>query len=220
MCPLTCNAAFCLIILCKSGYLTVIWGENRHIDEYIILPPWFELLSAYCVILKNEGPCVCRAVGWRVLNWLWVDESNLIFILGMVLKILKISNNIGIVVLEDGCISRWTDQSDKHCDGMTNIFISTCLQLQKVTLICFWLQFLFLSQFQAGTTYIFGKGGALITFTWAPNERPSTRADRLAVGFSSQQKDAILVRVESTSGLGDYLQLHIVRPGSRHYKCH
>ncbi|XP_068456852.1 neurexin-2-like isoform X1 [Clinocottus analis] len=60
-----------------------------------------------------------------------------------------------------------------------------------------------------GTTYIFGKGGALITFTWAPNERPSTRADRLAVGFSSQQKDAILVRVESTHGLGDYLQLHI-----------
>ncbi|XP_029557330.1 neurexin-2-beta isoform X13 [Salmo trutta] len=61
----------------------------------------------------------------------------------------------------------------------------------------------------AGTTYIFGRGGALITYTWAPNERPSTRADRLAVGFSTQQKDAILVRVESTSGLGDYLQLHI-----------
>ncbi|XP_054899546.1 neurexin 2a isoform X5 [Poeciliopsis prolifica] len=60
-----------------------------------------------------------------------------------------------------------------------------------------------------GTTYIFGKGGALITFTWAPNERPSTRADRLAVGFSTQQKEAILVRVESTHGLGDYLQLHI-----------
>ncbi|XP_061607985.1 neurexin-2-like isoform X5 [Phyllopteryx taeniolatus] len=60
-----------------------------------------------------------------------------------------------------------------------------------------------------GTTYIFGKGGALITFTWAPNERPSTRADRLAVGFSTLQKDAILVRVESTHGLGDYLQLHI-----------
>ncbi|XP_076025001.1 neurexin-2-like [Genypterus blacodes] len=60
-----------------------------------------------------------------------------------------------------------------------------------------------------GTTYIFGRGGALITYTWAPNERPSTRADRLAVGFSTQQNDAILVRVESTHGLGDYLQLHI-----------
>ncbi|XP_046723375.1 neurexin 2a isoform X2 [Silurus meridionalis] len=60
-----------------------------------------------------------------------------------------------------------------------------------------------------GTTYIFGKGGALITYTWAPNERPSTRADRLAVGFSTQLKDAILVQVESTQGLGDFLQLHI-----------
>ncbi|XP_037401778.1 neurexin 2a isoform X17 [Pygocentrus nattereri] len=60
-----------------------------------------------------------------------------------------------------------------------------------------------------GTTYIFGRGGALITYTWAPNERPSTRADRLAVGFSTQLRDAILVQVESTQGLGDYLQLHI-----------
>lgn len=62
----------------------------------------------------------------------------------------------------------------------------------------------------AGTTYIFGRGGALITYTWAPNDRPSTRADRLAVGFSTQQSDAILVQVESSQGLGDYLQLHIV----------
>ncbi|XP_016317024.1 neurexin-1-like isoform X2 [Sinocyclocheilus anshuiensis] len=60
-----------------------------------------------------------------------------------------------------------------------------------------------------GTTYIFGRGGALITYTWAPNDRPSTRADRLAVGFSTQQSDAILMQVESSQGLGDYLQLHI-----------
>ncbi|KAM4617797.1 neurexin-2-beta isoform 7-T7 [Discoglossus pictus] len=60
-----------------------------------------------------------------------------------------------------------------------------------------------------GTTYIFGKGGALITYTWPPNDRPSTRADRLAVGFTTQQKDAVLLRVDSASGLGDYLQLHI-----------
>ncbi|XP_041841357.1 neurexin 2b isoform X6 [Melanotaenia boesemani] len=63
----------------------------------------------------------------------------------------------------------------------------------------------------AGTTYIFGRGGALITYTWPPNDRPSTRADRLAVGFSTQLKEAILVRVESAKGLGDYLQLHIER---------
>ncbi|XP_058240458.1 neurexin 2b isoform X9 [Hemibagrus wyckioides] len=62
-----------------------------------------------------------------------------------------------------------------------------------------------------GTTYIFGRGGALITYTWPPNDRPSTRADRLAVGFSTQLKEAVLLRVESAKGLGDYLELHIER---------
>ncbi|XP_075346015.1 neurexin-2-like isoform X14 [Mycteria americana] len=62
-----------------------------------------------------------------------------------------------------------------------------------------------------GTTYIFGKGGALITYTWPPNDRPSTRADRLALGFSTHQRDAVLLRVESAAGLGDFLQLHIAQ---------
>ncbi|XP_072895441.1 neurexin 3a isoform X30 [Hemitrygon akajei] len=61
----------------------------------------------------------------------------------------------------------------------------------------------------AGTTYIFGRGGGLITYTWPANDRPSTRTDRLAVGFSTSVKDAILVRVDSAPGLGDFLQLHI-----------
>uniref|UniRef100_A0ABM5FEU5 Neurexin-1 n=1 Tax=Pogona vitticeps TaxID=103695 RepID=A0ABM5FEU5_9SAUR len=60
-----------------------------------------------------------------------------------------------------------------------------------------------------GTTYIFSKGGGQITYTWPPNDRPSTRADRLAIGFSTVQKEAILVRVDSSTGLGDYLELHI-----------
>ncbi|MBZ3885489.1 Neurexin-1-beta [Sciurus carolinensis] len=62
---------------------------------------------------------------------------------------------------------------------------------------------------QAGTTYIFSKGGGQITYKWPPNDRPSTRADRLAIGFSTVQKEAVLVRVDSSSGLGDYLELHI-----------
>ncbi|GLD74271.1 neurexin-3a-like protein [Lates japonicus] len=44
-----------------------------------------------------------------------------------------------------------------------------------------------------GTTYIFGKGGGLITFKWPDNERPSTRTDRLDHGFSTSWKDGILV---------------------------
>ncbi|KAM9808921.1 neurexin-1a-beta-like isoform X30 [Syngnathus acus] len=62
-----------------------------------------------------------------------------------------------------------------------------------------------------GTTYIFGRDGGIITYTWPPNDRPSTRADRLAIGFSTHLKDAVLVRVDSSSGLGDFLKLHIER---------
>uniref|UniRef100_A0A3B3Z7N5 Laminin G domain-containing protein n=1 Tax=Periophthalmus magnuspinnatus TaxID=409849 RepID=A0A3B3Z7N5_9GOBI len=71
------------------------------------------------------------------------------------------------------------------------------------------LTFLLLALVAAGTTYIFGKGGGLITYTWPNNERPSTRTDRLAVGFSTTIKDGILVRIDSAPRLGDYIMLHI-----------
>ncbi|XP_053101162.1 neurexin 3 isoform X16 [Hemicordylus capensis] len=60
-----------------------------------------------------------------------------------------------------------------------------------------------------GATYIFGKSGGLIIYTWPANDRPSTRTDRLAVGFSTTVKDGILVRIDSAPGLTDFLQLHI-----------
>ncbi|XP_076156439.1 neurexin-3a isoform X10 [Alosa pseudoharengus] len=60
-----------------------------------------------------------------------------------------------------------------------------------------------------GTTYIFGRGGGQIMFSWPANERPSTRTDRLTVGFSTSLKDGILVRIDSAEGLGDYIMLHI-----------
>uniref|UniRef100_A0A8C5QWF2 Neurexin 3 n=1 Tax=Leptobrachium leishanense TaxID=445787 RepID=A0A8C5QWF2_9ANUR len=61
----------------------------------------------------------------------------------------------------------------------------------------------------AGATYIFTKSGGLILYTWPHNDRPSTRTDRLAVGFSTTVKDGILVRIDSAPGLMDFLQLHI-----------
>ncbi|XP_073466267.1 neurexin 3 isoform X14 [Aquarana catesbeiana] len=60
-----------------------------------------------------------------------------------------------------------------------------------------------------GATYIFGKSGGLILYTWPHNDRPSTRTDRLAVGFSTTVKDGIIVRIDSATGLMDFLQLHI-----------
>lgn len=74
----------------------------------------------------------------------------------------------------------------------------------KLTPSFFWLCF------AAGATYIFGKSGGLILYTWPANDRPSTRTDRLAVGFSTTVKDGILVRIDSAPGLTDFLQLHIV----------
>uniref|UniRef100_A0A3Q0S7N9 Neurexin 2b n=1 Tax=Amphilophus citrinellus TaxID=61819 RepID=A0A3Q0S7N9_AMPCI len=107
---------------------------------------------------------------------------------------------LGTATLTAGClISPFTWHSD--------FFLVPMLKLYAI--IPFSPCFFFF--FAAGTTYIFGRGGALITYTWPPNDRPSTRADRLAVGFSTQLKEAVLVRVESARGLGDYLELHIVR---------
>ncbi|KAJ8793773.1 hypothetical protein J1605_019194 [Eschrichtius robustus] len=76
----------------------------------------------------------------------------------------------------------------------------------------FWHNFIIkerLMECFSGATYIFGKSGGLILYTWPANDRPSTRSDRLAVGFSTTVKDGILVRIDSAPGLGDFLQLHI-----------
>nr|XP_009305294.1 neurexin-1b isoform X2 [Danio rerio] len=62
-----------------------------------------------------------------------------------------------------------------------------------------------------GSTYVFGRQGGVITYSWPPHDRPSTRVDRLALGFITLMEDATLVRVDSSAGLGDYLKLHIVK---------
>ncbi|TRY91604.1 hypothetical protein DNTS_021762, partial [Danionella cerebrum] len=49
----------------------------------------------------------------------------------------------------------------------------------------------------------------LLQYFWPPHDRPSTRVDRLALGFLTLLSEATLVRVESAAGLGDFLMLHI-----------
>uniref|UniRef100_A0A3Q2VB12 Neurexin 1b n=1 Tax=Haplochromis burtoni TaxID=8153 RepID=A0A3Q2VB12_HAPBU len=85
-------------------------------------------------------------------------------------------------------------QIERGCEGQRNALLTSLILVLSLS---------------AGTTYIFGRDGGLITYTWPPNDRPSTRADRLAIGFSTHLKDAVLVRVDSSSGLGDFLKLHI-----------
>ncbi|XP_034435229.1 neurexin 3b isoform X18 [Hippoglossus hippoglossus] len=107
--------------------------------------------------------------------------------------------------IERGCEGPSTTCQEDSCTNM-----GVCIQQwENFTCDCSMTSYTGTNCNDPGTTYIFGKGGGLITYTWPNNERPSTRTDRLAVGFSSTIKDGILVRIDSAPRLGDYIMLHI-----------
>ncbi|XP_063764976.1 neurexin 3a isoform X2 [Eleginops maclovinus] len=107
--------------------------------------------------------------------------------------------------IERGCEGPSTTCQEDSCANM-----GVCIQQwENYTCDCSMTSYTGTQCNDPGTTYIFGKGGGLITFNWPDNEKPSTRTDRLTVGFSTSLKDGILVRIDSASGLGDYLMLHI-----------
>ncbi|XP_056624526.1 neurexin 3a isoform X8 [Triplophysa dalaica] len=107
--------------------------------------------------------------------------------------------------IERGCEGPSTTCQEDSCGNM-----GICIQQwENYTCDCSMTSFTGTQCNDPGTTYIFGKGGGLITFNWPANERPSTRTDRLTVGFSTSIKDGLLIRIDSAPGLGDYLMLHI-----------
>uniref|UniRef100_A0A8D0A4I3 Neurexin 3a n=1 Tax=Sander lucioperca TaxID=283035 RepID=A0A8D0A4I3_SANLU len=107
--------------------------------------------------------------------------------------------------IERGCEGPSTTCQEDSCANM-----GICIQQwENYTCDCSMTSYTGTQCNDPGTTYIFGKGGGLIRFKWPANERPSTRTDRLTVGFSTSLKDGILVRIDSAPGLGDYLMLHI-----------
>uniref|UniRef100_A0A3Q3XK54 Neurexin 3a n=1 Tax=Mola mola TaxID=94237 RepID=A0A3Q3XK54_MOLML len=107
--------------------------------------------------------------------------------------------------IERGCEGPSTTCQEDSCANM-----GICIQQwENYTCDCSMTSYTGTQCNDPGTTYIFGKGGGLITFSWPANERPSTRTDRLTIGFSTSLKDGILVRIDSAHGLGDYLMLHI-----------
>ncbi|CAJ1077239.1 neurexin 3b isoform X5 [Xyrichtys novacula] len=107
--------------------------------------------------------------------------------------------------IERGCEGPSTTCQEDSCANM-----GVCIQQwENFTCDCSMTSYTGSHCNDPGTTYIFGKGGGLITYTWPNNERPSTRTDRLAVGFSTTIKDGILVRIDSAPRLGDYIMLHI-----------
>uniref|UniRef100_A0A8C5F8W3 Neurexin 3b n=1 Tax=Gadus morhua TaxID=8049 RepID=A0A8C5F8W3_GADMO len=107
--------------------------------------------------------------------------------------------------VERGCEGPSTTCQEDSCTNM-----GVCIQQwENFTCDCTMTSYTGTHCNDPGTTYIFGKGGGLITYTWPNNDRPSTRTDRLAVGFSSTIQDGILVRIDSAPRLGDYIMLHI-----------
>lgn len=64
-----------------------------------------------------------------------------------------------------------------------------------------------------GVAYTFGHSGGLITYSFPDGEWPDTRSDRLALGFVTTQRNAVLVRVVSGSS-NDFIEMELVSDGS------
>uniref|UniRef100_A0A665WBC8 Neurexin 3a n=1 Tax=Echeneis naucrates TaxID=173247 RepID=A0A665WBC8_ECHNA len=113
-------------------------------------------------------------------------------------------------LFRSGQIDRGCEGPSTTCEEDSCANMGICIQQwENYTCDCSMTSYTGTQCNDPGTTYIFGKGGGLITFKWPANERPSTRTDRLTVGFSTSLKDGILIRIDSAPGLGDYLMLHI-----------
>ncbi|XP_076835073.1 neurexin 3a isoform X5 [Brachyhypopomus gauderio] len=112
--------------------------------------------------------------------------------------------------IERGCEASKSERPSTTCQEDSCANMGICIQQwENYTCDCSMTSYTGTQCNDPGTTFIFGKGGGLITFNWPANERPSTRTDRLTVGFSTSLKDGVLVRIDSAPGLGDYLMLHI-----------
>ncbi|XP_036406289.1 neurexin-3-like isoform X1 [Megalops cyprinoides] len=122
----------------------------------------------------------------------------------------RLPDLINDALFRSGQIDRGCEGPSTTCQEDSCANMGVCIQQwENFTCDCSMTSYVGTQCNDPGTTYIFGKGGGLITYTWPNNERPSTRTDRLAVGFSSTIKDGILVRIDSAPGLGDYIMLHV-----------
>ncbi|XP_062863983.1 neurexin 3a isoform X2 [Trichomycterus rosablanca] len=122
----------------------------------------------------------------------------------------RLPDLINDALFRSGQIERGCEGPSNTCQEDSCANMGICIQQwENYTCDCSMTSYTGTQCNDPGTTYIFGKGGGLITFNWPANERPSTRTDRLTVGFSTSLKDGILVRIDSAPGLGDYIMLHI-----------
>ncbi|XP_069165959.1 neurexin 1 isoform X1 [Procambarus clarkii] len=85
------------------------------------------------------------------------------------------------------CVQQWNSYSC-NCD-MTSFTGPTCSD--------------------ESTSYEFGRGTGLLTFEYPDGRWPDSRRDLLALGFMTQQDDAVVLRLDSANS-NDYMELEIV----------
>lgn len=64
--------------------------------------------------------------------------------------------------------------------------------------------------FLESIAYEFGPNRGLVTYVFPEERRPEMKSDVLALGFITDQDDAVLLRVDSGTS-NDYMELEIVR---------
>ncbi len=58
-------------------------------------------------------------------------------------------------------------------------------------------------------SYEFGADKGIIMYTYPDKRQPDTKVDRIALGFQTLQKDAVLVRINSRTS-DDYIEMELV----------
>lgn len=59
-------------------------------------------------------------------------------------------------------------------------------------------------------SYRFGPGSGLITYRFPDGKYPKTTYDELAIGFITQETDAVLLRIDSATSEMDYMEVELV----------
>ncbi|XP_056437899.1 neurexin-3b-like [Gadus chalcogrammus] len=107
--------------------------------------------------------------------------------------------------VERGCEGPSTTCQEDSCTNM-----GVCIQQwENFTCDCTMTSYTGTHCNDLGTIYLSWREGGRLVCTWPPNKRESSRGRELARGFSTTLKSALVVRLDSASGRGSYLIVHL-----------
>ncbi|XP_076392463.1 neurexin 1 isoform X4 [Megachile rotundata] len=113
-------------------------------------------------------------------------------------------------LVEHGCNMFTSLHLGKKCTHDLCANHGTCVQQRNsYTCDCDMTSFIGPTCNEEAVAYEFGAGRGIITYTFPPDQRPEMKKDRVALGFVTSVKDAVLLRIESASS-NDYLEIKIV----------